>query len=529
MSLTNDDVWFSGPVKDAISLVNERNCVFLVYIHDDSEKTNALNSTLKDEKVTKVIEEKTVALAMKKDSENASLFSQFYPVRAIPVLYFIKRGTIRDFGTETITSEEIIDKINSLSGSRTVSPSPTAPSRNQVQESRNQVPAMPPQVYTTSDPDPIQDHNATELASPDKPPDVSQSEQSKKAELQKQLEKIRKERAERERNEAKEREIIRRQEAKMMQEARQTQQEKENKVYFAKIKKERLENEAHRKKVKEQIARDRAEKIAQRNAERQQRHQQQASSSSTEYTVKATSSNSTYSSHSNLSIRQLDGSNIRHQFEATATLSNIKDWIDIHRTDNGRKPYKLYSQFPARLFTEEEDTMTLEELNLCPSATIIMKLLKPTRSSSSFLSSNSNGTTSDNQSNIIVRSTLSVLDFIYGLIVALLNLFSSALGTLFPTNGLAHQENASSQQQQSSRAFRHLRGGQRLGGEPITTAGESSSTNIRRNDHDQESSQRRLNNNNPYATRIKTLHEEDEEDEKNKKRPTYNGNSVNQE
>lgn len=31
--MTSEDIWFSGPVKDAVSLVAQRNCVFLVYIY----------------------------------------------------------------------------------------------------------------------------------------------------------------------------------------------------------------------------------------------------------------------------------------------------------------------------------------------------------------------------------------------------------------------------------------------------------------------------------------------------------------
>ena len=32
MSL-NNDIWFNGPVKDAVALVSQKNCVFLVYIY----------------------------------------------------------------------------------------------------------------------------------------------------------------------------------------------------------------------------------------------------------------------------------------------------------------------------------------------------------------------------------------------------------------------------------------------------------------------------------------------------------------
>lgn len=33
MTTLNEGNWFSGPVKDAITLVSEKNCVFLVYIY----------------------------------------------------------------------------------------------------------------------------------------------------------------------------------------------------------------------------------------------------------------------------------------------------------------------------------------------------------------------------------------------------------------------------------------------------------------------------------------------------------------
>lgn len=102
----------------------------------------------------------------------------------------------------------------------------------------------------------------------------------------------------------------------MLQEARQSRVDKENKIYFEKIKKERQDDEAHRKKVREQIARDRAEKIAQRNTEKQR----QNSTSSpvitpTEGGGSSSSLNNNNHAFSNLNIRQLDGSNIRHQFE----------------------------------------------------------------------------------------------------------------------------------------------------------------------------------------------------------------------
>lgn len=69
---------------------------------------------------------------MEKDSENATLFGQlcksnytalsiYYsddstidPIQTVPILYFIKQGTIKDFDTETITKQGILDKIKTV-------------------------------------------------------------------------------------------------------------------------------------------------------------------------------------------------------------------------------------------------------------------------------------------------------------------------------------------------------------------------------------------------------------------------------
>ncbi|KAI8645084.1 hypothetical protein BD408DRAFT_474601 [Parasitella parasitica] len=505
-----NNIWFKGSMTDAISLVAEKQCVFLVYIHDESEKTNILNATLKDDQVAKAIDENTVAVAMEKSSENAILFGQYYPIQTIPILYFIKQGTIMDFGIETLTSQDIIDKINAVN--QIPSAPPQEPMSVLTAAATEVDPAIPVPVAEPS----VENTNATTSAnsihSIDCSKNVQQHDQNKakKEEVQKQLERVRKERAEREQHEAKDKEIKRRQEAKMLQEAQQSRIDKENKIYFEKIKKERLEDEAHRRRVREQIARDRAEKIAQRDAEKQR---QNSASPNTQEAAENSSSSSSFKSndhmHSNLNIRQLDGSNIRHQFEAISTLSHVRDWIKENRTESAKKPYKLTSQFPTRLFAEADDDKTLIDLNLCPSATIIMKPLKAGSSSLSIRS-----VTSRNRAGF-TGYVVSAFDLIYGFVITLINLLTGALATLFPSNGMAHTDVSASRQQQP--LIRNMGGGQRLGGENIV-AGSSSSTSS------SSVTQRR----NPYATRVNTLHGEgDSEDDD--KRPTYNGNSVNHE
>ncbi|GAN03127.1 UBX domain-containing protein 4-like isoform X2 [Mucor ambiguus] len=485
------DIWFDGPIAEAISLVAEKQCVFLVYIHDESDETNTLNDTLKDEQVTKAIRESTVAVAMERNSENAALFGQYYPIQTVPILYFIKQGTIRDFGTETLSSQEIIDKINTVNQISTVPVSASAPAAPATP-----VPASQPPTNDT-----------THIADTVRRTEQNDETNSKKAELQKQLEQVRKERAEREKQDAKDREIKRRQEAKMLQEAQQSRVDKENKIYFEKIKKERQEDEAHRKRVREQIARDRAEKIAQRNAEKKRQNSTSSTTLPTEESTSSSSlSNNSHHAYSNLNIRQLDGSNIRHQFEAVSTLSEVRHWIQENRTEDAKKPYKLSSQFPTRLFTDADDNTTLKDLNLCPSATIIMKPLKAGFSSARSVISGGNGG--------VTGYIYSGFDLVYGFVIALINLLTGILATLFPTNGMSHTDMPASQHQEP--LIRNMRGGQRLGGEGVSAESSSTATS--------SAAQKR----NPYATKVNTLHDEDDSEDEDK-RSTYNGNSVNHE
>ncbi|KAI8880181.1 hypothetical protein K501DRAFT_191877 [Backusella circina FSU 941] len=458
MSVDSQDYWFNGPVAEAISLVGQRNCVLLVYIYDESEKSTTLDKTLGDSKVGSVIKEKAVALRMKKESEEANMFGQYYPTAHTPIVYFIQQGTIRDFVVETVTKEELVDKLNSMV---TLAPNDITPSM-QSEPIHQQVAPQQSNMSDVVEEQPSLDTTTAAAA-------VSDETEKKEKELEK---------------------------------AKQDRIDRENKIYFDKIKKERKADEEHKKKVREQIARDRAEKIASRKAERERQssiddgklEQQQGSSSSPSKSYNTC----------NLNIRQLDGSTIRHQFNADDALSVVRNWINENRTD-GSGVYRLSAQFPSRTFTETDDTELLSSLNLCPSATIIMKPAKK----------KGNVITDASPPNRIVGLASSSFHFIYSLIFNLFHIISGLLTTLFPRNGLANVPENDQQQQQQQ--LRSLKGGQRLGGESSSSSTGSSAAAMKRR--------------NPYSSHVNTLHEEDDNNGKDddRKKTTYNGNSVNHE
>lgn len=70
----------------------------------------------------------------------------------------------------------------------------------------------------------------------------------------------------------------------------------------------------------------------------------------------------------------------------------------------------------------------------------------------------------------IIKHVVSAFDIIYGFLIALINMLTGMFTSLFTT--AAPRE----QQQHQQPLIRSLRGGQRLGGEPVVAKGESSST-----------------------------------------------------
>lgn len=72
----------------------------------------------------------------------------------------------------------------------------------------------------------------------------------------------------------------------------------------------------------------------------------------------------------------------------------------------------------------------------------------------------------------IIGNVVKVFDLIYGFFVALINILFGLLASLFSTSGPAPHAMPGSQPQQP--VLRNLRGGQRLGGEPLNSNSDAS-------------------------------------------------------
>ncbi|XP_002121999.2 UBX domain-containing protein 1-A [Ciona intestinalis] len=139
-------------------------------------------------------------------------------------------------------------------------------------------------------------------------------------------------------------------------------------------KREKREDMIARQRVKEQIAMDRAEKQAREEKEKQERMQTSSGVTALSTGTAATSTSVTSikkeHTHTRLQIRLPNGGTLVEKFSAKEQLAAVKLYIELNRKDGDVTPFMLITAFPKKRFTEEEMNMSLESLDLAPSAVL---------------------------------------------------------------------------------------------------------------------------------------------------------------
>uniref|UniRef100_H2ZHE1 UBX domain-containing protein n=1 Tax=Ciona savignyi TaxID=51511 RepID=H2ZHE1_CIOSA len=139
---------------------------------------------------------------------------------------------------------------------------------------------------------------------------------------------------------------------------------------------EKLDDHKARQRVKEQIARDRADKKAREEREKEEKRLGASLPIATTSATTATSPVKKEHTHARLQLRLPNGSALVQQFSAKEPLAAVKLFIEINRKDGNTGPFDLITAFPKRHFSDEEMNMSLQSLDLTPSAvlTVVNKL-----------------------------------------------------------------------------------------------------------------------------------------------------------
>ncbi|XP_035914971.1 UBX domain-containing protein 1-A [Anopheles stephensi] len=208
------------------------------------------------------------------------------------------------------------------------------------------------------------------------------TEEEKKAQLALLEEKMRRKRQEREENEKKEameRERLRIKSGKDMLEARRKMEEQEMKKLMDQRKREKLESQQARDRVRAQIEADRAARKAKDSGETTAVSPTSTTSSPplpvatpnpTSTTPSKPAETKNYTT-AKIAIRMMDGTQLVQTFQAGEQLAAVRLFVQL-KMDSVDASFGLMTNFPKKVFSEEEYDMPLDKLGLVPNAVLIV-------------------------------------------------------------------------------------------------------------------------------------------------------------
>uniref|UniRef100_V5HYQ9 Putative ubx domain protein 1 n=1 Tax=Ixodes ricinus TaxID=34613 RepID=V5HYQ9_IXORI len=193
-------------------------------------------------------------------------------------------------------------------------------------------------------------------------------EQKKRLEEKIRLRRL--EREEKEKKEALEREKMRRKMGQEISSTRQKIEEEEMRKLAEQRRREKMEDKLARQKILEQIERD---KLARRQKFDMEPLPATTSQPSPPPQVEAAPKKDY--DQCKLQIRLTNGQTLTQTFNAHEELAAVRLYIELNRTD-GELPFCLMTNFPRKVFVEEDYVKPLSALGLVPSAVIFLTKAK---------------------------------------------------------------------------------------------------------------------------------------------------------
>ncbi|XP_044264456.1 UBX domain-containing protein 4 [Tribolium madens] len=363
--------WFKGEIAQAIVTSKAKQAIFVVYVYGKDETSSQITELIDKEEIVKILgSDSFVAIKIETDSVPYQQFSQIYKQVPTPSIYFIgKQGLPIEIVTEVNGVKSFQEKLNSIlqkGGLSTMS----AQSQNFISNEQSQQPQTKPanvvcenDVCTIKkDEKPSTSQQAVkEAAKAEEKQDLTVEEKVERAKqlVEQKREEKRKEEFEKER----EKELERRKMGQNVQQLKRWQDDQELKQVLEEREKEKRESQAARERVLAQIAQDKAERAAKFSPATNQPQSQPHSSQSSPKPVNTNTAR--------LQFRMPDGRTATNDFASSDTLASVHAHIkaNLHLPFNN---YTLSTTFPRREFTEAENSQTLLQLGLVPTAVILI-------------------------------------------------------------------------------------------------------------------------------------------------------------
>ncbi|XP_068581255.1 UBX domain-containing protein 4 isoform X2 [Cebidichthys violaceus] len=410
-------LWFEGSIPDAINLAKQRGSVFVVVITDEDEQSAQLISSWEDDTVSEEAENCCVAIKVDAKSEPCVQFSQIYPVVCIPSSFFIgENGIPLEVIAGCVSAEELLKRFNRVKqmhaqqiGGGTVLLEASGPAEASPLDSTAPVPApaMPvrsatesaavPQTAKASLSNTVADSSLPATVTPAEnassdPATESESNLDAKVErLTKRLEERQEQKKKGEEEKEIKAEVERRKMGKDVQDLKKKQEGDRTKRLLEERNREKAEEKAARDRVKQQIALDRADRAA-RYAKTQEEDktakQALLQARQAEQEARKEAVVRERSTIARIQFRLPDGSSFTNQFPSQSRLQEARNFA-VQEVGKRYGNFSLATMFPRREFTSEDLDKTLLELELAPSASIV--LLPSSRPANTVIQSSDGG------------------------------------------------------------------------------------------------------------------------------------------
>ncbi|KAM6070515.1 UBX domain-containing protein 4 isoform 2-T2 [Chlamydotis macqueenii] len=371
-------MWFGGSIPAAIAAAKQRSSVFVVFVSGEDEQSTEMAARWEDEKVTEAASDGFVAIKI--DTKSFFIGDNGIPLEVI---------------AGSVSVEELVTRIHKVkqmhtakgqpleNGSLSSAPCPSSQSDGAPEnmQSRADSPesVMSEAITPSAGNDGANSGQASHEATNSSDEQVSDAQPVndltlKVERITKKLEERREEKRKEEEQKEIKKEIERRKTGKEMLEYKRRQEEELTKRMLEERNREKAEERAARERIRQQIAMDRAERAARFAKSKEEAEAAKAAAlqaKQAEIEARKEASQKERSAIARIQFRLPDGSSFTNQFPSEARLEEARQFA-AQTVGNAYGNFSLATMFPRREFTKEDYGKKLLELELAPSASVVL-------------------------------------------------------------------------------------------------------------------------------------------------------------
>lgn len=386
--------WFQGAIPAAIASAKRSGAVFVVFVAGDDEQSTQMAASWEDEKVIEASSNSFVAIKIDTKSEACLQFSQIYPVVCVPSSFFIgDSGVPLEVIAGSVSADELVTRIHKVQQMHSLKDG-TSVENGSPSESSVSTPSASFEPNSTSgnvelcEAPPTSDSKSESATGGEGSGHATSSQEPsgcsnqrpeedltiRVERLTKKLEERREEKRKEEEQREIKKEIERRKTGKEMLDYKRKQEEELTKRMLEERNREKAEDRAARERIKQQIALDRAERAARFAKTKEEVEAARAAALQTkqaEMEMKRDSVAKGRSTIARIQFRLPDGSSFTNQFPSDAPLEEARQFA-AQTVGNTYGNFSLATMFPRREFTKEDYKKKLLDLELAPSASVVL-------------------------------------------------------------------------------------------------------------------------------------------------------------